>query len=58
MWNYSDDISLDEMRYSGSLFMGVDSPLGPAYLALGYGDTGDMAVYFYLGNPFRVRRFD
>jgi NTE family protein len=58
VWNYSDDISLDEMRYSGSLFMGVDSPLGPAYLALGYGDTGDMAVYFYLGNPFRVRRFD
>jgi NTE family protein len=58
VWNYSDDISLDEMRYSGSLFMGVDSPLGPAYLALGYGDTGDLAVYFYLGNPFRVRRFD
>ena len=33
-------------------------PLGPLYLATGYADTGDFAVYFYLGNPFRVSRFD
>ena len=54
----SDDIGIDDLRYSGSLFVGADSPLGPAYLALGYGDAGDLAVYFYLGNPFRVSRFD
>lgn len=57
-WDYSDDIGIDDLRYSGSLFVGADSPLGPAYLALGYGDAGDLAVYFYLGNPFRVSRFD
>ncbi|MEE4218073.1 MAG: patatin-like phospholipase family protein [Xanthomonadales bacterium] len=57
-WNSRDAIGFDDLRYSGSLFVGADSPLGPAYVALGYGDTGDLAVYFYLGNPFRVSRFD
>ena len=57
-WELSDDIGIDDLRYSGSLFVGADSPLGPAYLALGYGNAGDLAVYFYLGNPFRVSRFD
>ena len=58
VWDQSDDIGLDDLRYSGSLFLGVDSPLGPAYLALGYADSGDVAAYFYLGNPFRVGRLD
>lgn len=58
VWDMSDDIGFDDLRYSGSLFVGAESPIGPAYLALGYGDAGDLAVYFYLGNPFRVSRFD
>ena len=58
VWNFEDDIGFDDLRYSGSLFLGVDSPLGPAYFAVGYADSGDFAAYFYLGNPFRVGRFD
>ncbi len=58
VWDLSDDIGLDDLRYSGSLFVGADSPLGPVYLALGYADSNDLAAYFYLGNPFRVGRLD
>lgn len=58
VWDMSDDIGFDDLRYSASLFVGAESPIGPAYLALGYADSGDLAVYFYLGNPFRVSRFD
>jgi NTE family protein len=58
VWDFSDDVGLDDLRYSGSLFVGADSPLGPIYLALGYADSNDFAAYFYLGNPFRVGRLD
>jgi NTE family protein len=34
---------------SGSLFVAVDTPLGPAYLAYGYTQDGNSNVYFYLG---------
>jgi NTE family protein len=57
VWDFADDIGFDSLRYSGSLFIGAESPLGPAYLAAGYSDSGDVAIYFYLGNPFRVSRF-
>jgi NTE family protein len=58
VWNLADEIGLDDLRYSGSLFLGAESPLGPAYLAAGYSDSGDFAIYFYLGNPFRVSLYD
>jgi NTE family protein len=58
VWNLSRDIGLDDLRYSGSLFIGAESPIGPVYLAAGYSDSGDAAVYFYVGNPFRPNRFD
>ena len=57
VWDFADEIGFDSLRYSGSLFIGAESPLGPAYLAAGYSDNGDVAIYFYLGNPFRVSRF-
>jgi NTE family protein len=34
---------------SGSLFVAVDTPLGPAYLAYGRTQDGNSNVYFYLG---------
>jgi len=34
---------------SGSLFVAVDTPLGPAYLAYGHTQDGNSNVYFYLG---------
>lgn len=37
---------------SGSVFVGADSPLGPAYLGYGRAATGDDSLYFYLGRPY------
>jgi NTE family protein len=58
VWNTSSDIALDDLRYSASLFLGAESPLGPIYFAVGHSDNGDSAVYFYVGNPFRPNPFD
>ena len=58
VWNARSDIGLDSLRYSGSLFIGAESPLGPVYFAIGHSDTGDTAAYFYVGNPFRPSYFD
>jgi NTE family protein len=57
-WFFSDEVGFDDLRYSGSIFIGAESPLGPLYFALGYSDSGDGAVYFYLGNPFRPNPLD
>lgn len=58
VWNTSSDVALDDLRYSASLYLGAESPLGPLYFAVGYSDSGDSAVYFYIGNPFRPNPFD
>jgi NTE family protein len=58
VWNTRDEFGLDDLRYSGSLFLGAETPIGPIYLAVGHSDSGDTAAYFYVGNPFRVSRFD
>jgi NTE family protein len=57
VWNYAGDISFGDLRKSGSVFVGADTPLGPVYLAWGHSDNGDNTLYFYLGNPFGRKRF-
>ena len=37
--------------YSGSLFFGIDTPIGPVYLAYGRAQNNRSAFYFYLGRP-------
>ena len=58
VWGSEDDVSFDDLSYSGSLFLGLESPLGPVYFAVGYNDSDNFAAYFYVGNPFRESRFD
>jgi NTE family protein len=41
-----------DLRYGGSAFLGLGTPLGPAYFAVGMVDGGDKAVYVYLGQIF------
>jgi NTE family protein len=55
-WNERSDISLQDLRTAGSVFLGVDSFLGPWYLAFGLDDDGNSSFYFHLGNPFELRR--
>lgn len=51
-WLESSDASFGDMRKNASLFFGVDSPLGPVYLAVGYDEEGENAFYLFLGRTF------
>jgi NTE family protein len=37
---------------SGSLFIGADTPIGPAYLGYGRAADGNQSFYFFLGRAF------
>ncbi len=45
-------MGFDDVIVAGSGFLGVDTPLGPIYLAYGHADGGNDAVYFLLGQRF------
>lgn len=51
-WMSRSDMSLDDLRTDGSIFFGVDTPLGPVYLATGFDEDGDKAFYLFLGRTF------
>ena len=36
---------------AGSVFLGVDSPLGPLYVGVGYSSKENSAIYLFLGRP-------
>ncbi len=47
-----DDRSAGDLRKDGSLFFGVDTPLGPVYLAAGFDEGGEKQFYLFLGRSF------
>lgn len=51
-WMERGDMSVDDLRTNGSLFFGVDTPLGPLYLATGFDEDGEKAFYLFLGRTF------
>lgn len=51
-WFDRSDMSFGDLRKDGSLFFGVDTPLGPVYLATGFDQSGDKAFYLFLGRTF------
>jgi NTE family protein len=57
VWESNSSIGFDNLVYSGSLFLGVDTPIGPFFLAWGHADTGESTFYFYLGNPYSSRNY-
>ncbi len=52
VWQTSSAIHYDDLIHGSSLFIGWDSPLGPAYLAYGRSDSDDQSLYVYLGVVF------
>ena len=36
---------------AGSIYLGVDSPLGPLYVGFGYANRDNRAIYLFLGRP-------
>ena len=52
VWQTRDDVDLGRLETGGSLFLGADSPIGPLYLAAGFGESGERAFYLMLGKTF------
>jgi NTE family protein len=42
----------DDWAESASVFVGMDTPIGPAYVGYGRAEDGNDAFYFYLGKPY------
>jgi NTE family protein len=52
VWNRRSEISFGSARTNGSLFLGMDTLLGPVYFATGFDEGGDSAYYLFLGRTF------
>ena len=50
-WEERHDIEKDLLISAGP-FIGVDTPLGPLYIAYAYGEGGENQAYVYLGRSF------
>ena len=53
VWQSRFDISLDSLLLNGSVFAGLDTYLGPLFLAAGFSENGDSSFYLFLGTPQR-----
>jgi NTE family protein len=52
VWQKLSDITWGTSRKDASIFMGIDTFLGPVYLATGYEEHGRQAFYLFLGRTF------
>jgi NTE family protein len=52
VWAARNEISFSSLRRDEAIFFGADTLLGPAYLAMGYDQTGSTAFYLFLGQSF------
>ena len=52
VWQARSDMAFDDLIVAGSLFVGLDTPLGPFYLAYGHAEGGDNSAYMFLGQTF------
>ncbi|MDH0866891.1 patatin-like phospholipase family protein [Mitsuaria sp. GD03876] len=50
-WLSRRDISVKDMRYASSVFLGSDTGLGPLYVGIGYAPKGGTALYVFIGRP-------
>jgi len=51
-WDNRSDISISDTITAGSLFVAMNTLIGPLYLAYGRTENDDQAAYFFLGRPF------
>ncbi|MBK7543892.1 MAG: patatin-like phospholipase family protein [Candidatus Competibacteraceae bacterium] len=51
-WNDYHEITLGSLIPAGSVFVGVDTLLGPLYLGAGYAEGGNTSLYMQLGKLF------
>ncbi|QYK01098.1 patatin-like phospholipase family protein [Shewanella psychrotolerans] len=49
VWSIRDSVSFDDLIYGGSLYLGTDTPIGPAAVGYGWTDDGENTVFLFLG---------
>jgi NTE family protein len=52
VYNQGDPVTWSSLRLSGSIFVGADTILGPAYLGYGYDENGQESGYLVIGRRF------
>jgi NTE family protein len=52
VWSRRSDAGLDNTRKDASVFLGLDTPIGPLYIATGIEEGGRQAFYLFLGRTF------
>jgi NTE family protein len=52
VWDRRGEASFGSLRHDASVFLGLDTLLGPVYLASGFDDKGQHAFYLFLGRTF------
>jgi NTE family protein len=52
VWSSRREMSFGSAKTNGSLFLGLDTLLGPVYFATGFDDNGGSAYYLFLGRTF------
>lgn len=50
------DFGIDDLIYAGSLYLGIDTPLGPVFLGYGRSNEDRSAVYLNFGSLIRPRQ--
>jgi len=50
-WADRSQMDWSRLRKAGSVFLAADTPIGPAYIALGAAEGGYRAIYLFLGRP-------
>ena len=48
-WQTREAVDLDDFIYTGTVFLGLDTTIGPIYVAYGYADTGNSKFYVFIG---------
>ncbi len=52
-WNSRDEMSIDDARSAGSLWLGADTPIGPLYVGYGLAEGDRDSFYIVIGNVVR-----
>ena len=51
VWQSRSDISMDSVLIHGSVFLGLDTFVGPVIFAAGFGEGGNKSLYLSIGSP-------
>jgi len=52
IWQDSEDIALDNLRFAATLVLAADTVLGPVYLGLGFAEKNRHGIYLAVGPSF------